>query len=49
MRGGELLDRLENEKSLSERETAKILFVIVKTLERLHRNSIGMFFIRYSS
>lgn len=42
MRGGELLDKLNAEKSLSERETARILFVLIKTIEQLHRNSIGL-------
>ena len=41
MRGGELLDKLRQEKSLTERESAKILSVIIKTIEQLHRNSIG--------
>lgn len=41
MRGGELFDKICEEKSLSERESAKIMFVIAKTVEQLHRNSIG--------
>jgi len=41
MRGGELFDKIRQEKSLSERESAKIMHVIVKTIEQLHRNSIG--------
>ncbi|CAF3512394.1 unnamed protein product [Rotaria socialis] len=40
MRGGELFDKIRQEKSLSERESAKIMFVIIKTIEQLHRNSI---------
>ncbi|CAF3261061.1 unnamed protein product [Rotaria socialis] len=40
MRGGELLDKISEEKSLSERESAKIMFVLIKTVEQLHRNSI---------
>ncbi|CAF1086580.1 unnamed protein product [Rotaria magnacalcarata] len=40
MRGGELLDKISEEKSLSECESAKIMFVIIKTVEQLHRNSI---------
>ncbi|CAF0886703.1 unnamed protein product [Rotaria sordida] len=40
MRGGELFDKIRQEKSLSERESAKIMFVITKTVEQLHRNSI---------
>ncbi|CAF1461058.1 unnamed protein product [Adineta steineri] len=40
MRGGELFDKIRQEKSLSERESAKIMFVIIKTVEQLHRNSI---------
>jgi hypothetical protein len=45
MRGGELFDKIRQEKSLSERESAKIMHVIVKTIEQLHRNSIGKLFI----
>jgi transcriptional regulator with XRE-family HTH domain len=41
MRGGELFDKIRQEKSLSERESAKIMHVIIKTIEQLHRNSIG--------
>lgn len=41
MRGGELFDKILKEKSLSERESANIMFVIIKTIEQLHRNSIG--------
>ena len=41
MRGGELFDKIRQEKSLSERESAKIMNVIIKTIEQLHRNSIG--------
>ena len=41
MRGGELLEKIHQEKSLSERESAHIMFVIIKTIEQLHRNSIG--------
>ncbi len=41
MRGGELFDKIRQEKSLSERESANIMFVIIKTIEQLHRNSIG--------
>jgi hypothetical protein len=41
MRGGELFDKICEEKSLSERESANIMFVIIKTIEQLHRNSIG--------
>jgi hypothetical protein len=41
MRGGELFDKITQEKSLSERESAKIMCVIIKTIEQLHRNSIG--------
>ncbi|CAF0757500.1 unnamed protein product [Adineta steineri] len=40
MRGGELFDKIRQEKSLSERESAKIMHVIIKTIEQLHRNSI---------
>ncbi|CAF1384525.1 unnamed protein product [Rotaria sordida] len=40
MRGGELFDKICQEKSLSERESAKIMYVIIKTVEQLHRNSI---------
>ena len=40
MYGGELLDKIR-EKSLSERASAKIMFVIIKTVEQLHRNSVG--------
>ncbi|CAF4953830.1 unnamed protein product, partial [Rotaria sp. Silwood1] len=40
MRGGELFDKICQEKSLSERESAKIMYVIIKTIEQLHRNSI---------
>ena len=43
MRGGELFEKIRQEKSLSERESAKIMFVIIKTIEQLHRNSIGNF------
>lgn len=43
MRGGELLEKIHQEKSLSERESAHIMFVIIKTIEQLHRNSIGKF------
>jgi len=43
MRGGELFDKIRQEKSLSERESAKIMHVIIKTIEQLHRNSIGKF------
>ena len=48
MRGGELLDKISEEKSLSERESAKIMFVIIKTVEQLHRNSIGKFLYFYN-
>jgi len=44
MRGGELFDKIRQEKSLSERESAKIMHVIIKTIEQLHRNSIGKLF-----
>ena len=44
MRGGELFDKISQEKSLSERESAKIMSVIIKTIEQLHRNSIGNIF-----
>jgi hypothetical protein len=47
MRGGELFDKIRQEKSLSERESAKIMHVIVKTIEQLHRNSIGKLFISF--
>lgn len=47
MRGGELFDKIKQEKSLSERESAKIMYVIVKTIEQLHRNSIGTILVRY--
>jgi len=40
MRGGELFDKIRQEKSLSERESAQIMFVIIRTIEQLHRNSI---------
>ena len=40
MYGGELLDKIR-EKSLSECESAKIMSVIIKTVEQLHRNSVG--------
>ncbi|CAF2576090.1 unnamed protein product [Rotaria sp. Silwood2] len=40
MLGGELFDKICQEKSLSERESAKIMYVIIKTVEQLHRNSI---------
>ncbi|CAF0857640.1 unnamed protein product [Didymodactylos carnosus] len=40
MRGGELMDKIFQEKSLSEKESAGIMFTIVKTIESLHRNSI---------
>jgi p90 ribosomal S6 kinase len=43
MRGGELFDKIREEKSLSERESARIMFRIIKTIEQLHRNSIGKF------
>lgn len=48
MRGGELFDKIRLEKSLSERESAKIMFVIIKTIEQLHRNSIGKLPVRNS-
>ena len=41
MRGGELFEKIHHEKSLSERESAKILYVIIKTVEQMHRNGIG--------
>ncbi|CAF3402602.1 unnamed protein product [Rotaria sp. Silwood1] len=40
MRGGELFDKIRQEKSLSERESAKVMYVIIKTIDQLHRNSI---------
>lgn len=49
MRGGELFDKIRQEKSLSERESAKIIHVIIKTVELLHRNSIGKCCIYVSS
>ena len=49
MRGGELFDKIRQEKSLSERESAKIMHVIIKTIEQLHRNSIGKLFIFFLS
>jgi serine/threonine protein kinase len=45
MRGGELFDKIRQEKSLSERESAKIMHVIIKTIEQLHRNSIGKIYL----
>lgn len=41
MRGGELLEKLKEDGSLSERETATIMLTIFQTVELLHRNSIG--------
>lgn len=49
MRGGELFDKIRQEKSLSERESAKIMFVIIKTIEQLHRNSIGKIIINHKN
>ena len=43
MRGGELFDKIYQEKSLSERESAHIMHVLIKTIEQLHRNSIGKY------
>ncbi|CAF1038971.1 unnamed protein product [Didymodactylos carnosus] len=40
MRGGELVDKIFQEKSLSEKESARIMLIIVKTVETLHHNSI---------
>ena len=45
MRGGELFEKIHQEKSLSERESAKILYVIIKTVEQMHRNGIGTCFL----
>ncbi|CAF1182239.1 unnamed protein product, partial [Didymodactylos carnosus] len=40
MCGGELVDKIFQEKSLSEKESARIMFIIVKTVETSHHNSI---------
>ncbi len=36
-----LFDKIHQEKSLYERQSANIIFVILKIIEQSHRNSIG--------
>ena len=40
MKGGELLDRIQKQKYLSEREAAMILEVIAKTVDFLHQKGV---------
>lgn len=42
MRGGELLDRIVKHKSLSERETANIMFTLSSALAYLHNEGVSL-------
>ena len=44
MKGGELLDRIQKQKYLSEREAAMILEVIAKTVDFLHQKGVSTCF-----
>ncbi len=42
MRGGELLDRILQQKCFSERETSAVLCTITKTVEYLHSQGVSL-------
>ena len=45
MKGGELLDRIQKQKYLSEREAAMILEVIAKTVDFLHQKGVSFIYL----
>ena len=41
MRGGELLDKILGQKSLSEKEACEIMQVVASTVHYLHKNKVS--------
>lgn len=46
MRGGELLDRILQQKCFSEREASAVLCTITKTVEYLHSQGVSLHVVR---
>ena len=42
MQGGELLDQMVDSHAFSEREAAEIMYTVVKTVNFLHQEGVGM-------
>ncbi|KAH8021503.1 hypothetical protein HPB51_015899 [Rhipicephalus microplus] len=49
LKGGELLDRILNQKHFSEREASAVLEVIAKTMKFLHDNGVSYYFFLLSN